>query len=120
MGQHDPMDEARAFYENVVNEAIQDKASSTAGRIQQVGNIDVIRGLIRQAPKGAQLAIQMLHQIARTAPPEASENAMLHGVWIMVAYLLEYGKFDPTSLMLKRFAPELYNLALTKISAHQS
>lgn len=94
------------WYQLVVDKAITEERNS--GGYRQEGNIDLMRRYVRQDPKSAQIIIQFLHESNK-------DTAKLHGLWITVAYILEFGKMDPSSLMLKKFAPKFYKAAVKEI-----
>jgi hypothetical protein len=111
MTQKNPLEEAMAFYLRVVDEAIEERGKPD-GSFTQQGNIDLMRDMIRQSPKSAQIVIQTLYHSSRDSQAEGQDTARLHGLWLTIAYLLEYGKMDPSSLMLKRMANDFYDAAI--------
>ncbi len=112
---NDPREEAMAIYMEIVNDAIVDKKKAFSRKFTQIANIDLIRSIIRKSPKSAQILIQALSYTPKEATKESNETAKLHCLWVMIAYLLEYGKMDPTSLMLKRMVPGVYEAAVKEI-----
>lgn len=111
MASTNPMEEAQSLYERIVDEAITEERLPT-GRYNQQGNIDLMQSIIRGAPKTAQIVIQMLAHACEDPNNTNRDVSELHGIWLVVAYLTEYGKMEPTSLMLKKTAPSLYDSAV--------
>ena len=111
METENPIQKAMAWYLRVVDEAIEDRPQA-GGRVEQVGNIDRMRELIREAPKEAQVAIQYLYSVRNQVPDEGRDVVELHGRWLMVAYLMEHGRVSPSSVMLQKFAGGFYAAAV--------
>lgn len=111
MAQKNPIQEAMDWYMRVVDQAI-DEEKLPSGRYNQKGNITLMRDMIRESPKLAQIVIQFLHQSLKNSECTDPDTAKLHGTWLMAGYMLEYGKLERTSLMLKQMAPTFYQDAL--------
>jgi 2-methylcitrate dehydratase PrpD len=107
--------EAMAIYLEIVHDAIVEKKKAFSRKFTQIANMDHIRSIIRKSPKSAQTLIQLLSHAPKEVTKESKETATLHSLWIMIAYLLEYGKMDPSSLMLKRMVPGVYESAVKEI-----
>jgi hypothetical protein len=114
MSEQNEMQEALALYLRVVDEAIQD-TQRPDGSFVQVCNIGLMQGIVGQSPKPTQIIIQILYQRSNDPGAEGRDTARLHGVWLTAAYLLEHGKYEPSSLMLQRMAPDFYDAAVQRM-----
>ncbi len=110
-----PLQAGFEFYVTVVHDAIEEIGNTADGSVLQQVNIDTIRSMIRRSPKDAQMAIQVVHELLRQPDATKSGNPQLHGTWLMIAYLMEYGLDDPSSKMLRKLAPEFYEAAILEM-----
>jgi hypothetical protein len=106
-----PIENAFAWYQFVVDKAIEDRPQED-GTVIQACNMPMLAEFVKAEPKSAQLIVQLLHQGIPDAAGAAGEAAALHGTWICAAYMIAFGKFGNASLMLRDFAPKYYAAAL--------
>ncbi len=108
---NNPMDEAHTWYKDIVDTVITDVR--VKGGVQQQCDFTVLLEKVKQAPKKAQVTIQLF---SSELDNDKTGNVELHGKWITMAYLVLYDD-DESHKFLAKFAPTLYRLARKELES---
>jgi hypothetical protein len=111
---NDLMAEARALYQRMVDECITELPVAGGPPTQQL-NFTTLLELVRQQPKAAQLATQLLAQVDDDSGKATAE---LHGTWLMMALLENFGPDSDVVRVTRKRASGLYESAMRQFEDH--
>lgn len=112
---NNPMEKAQALYERMQKECI-DYEPAGAGMLGPRLNFTALVRLVQQEFDSTQILIQMLGQPSGDASAEERAQARQHGTWLLMAYLVCFGKDPENVRFLRMVVPDLYETAMNGLN----
>jgi hypothetical protein len=112
------MEQAQALYDRMHKECINYDQTSP-GMLTPRLNFTALIGLVHEEFDSSQVLIQLLGQPSAEDSVEVRAQRRQHGTWLLMAYIVCFGKNPENVRFLRMVVPELYEAAvngLTKLA----